>query len=262
VYEVVICYDSFMHMLIPVLAAFLAGNLNDISGGGTFLTYPILLAMGYSSIVANATSTVVLWPGVAASLPGYRKEIKRGKKWIAALWIPALLGAIAGSFILTHTSSQAFSLIAPLLIMVGSLIFYYQTGINRFFNKIKLTKAHHRAMFVALFVLAVGVYGAYFGAGIGIVLLGALSILGVHNLYQDIAIKNVLSLIVNFVAVVYFSFSGIVQWEVVPLMAIGAIAGGFSGSILVRRISQKFVRQGIVVLGFTIALILFVARFK
>lgn len=249
-----------LHTLLPLLAAFLAGNLNAIAGGGTFLTYPVLLLLGYSSIVANATSTVILWPGIAASLPGYKKEIKKSKKWIRALYLPALIGGIIGSFILTHTPSRTFSLLAPILIVVGSLIFYYQAGINKFFKKVRLSNPRHRAAFVVLFVLAVGIYGAYFGAGIGIVLLGALSILGVHNIYQDIALKNVLALIVNATAVIYFTFSGIVHWQAVPLMAAGAIAGGYTGSKLVRHISQQVVRKGIVILGFTIAAVLLIAR--
>lgn len=244
------------------LAAFIGANLNASVGGGTFLTYPILLMMGNSSIVANATSTVVLWPGITASLPGFKKEIIKSKKWIKVLLYPALAGGILGSFILTHTSDGLFKWIAPLLILTGALLFQNQAKIDRFLKNIRLYKDGHRAALVFCIIFSISVYGAYFGAGIGILLLGGLSILGIRDIVQNIALKNVIAVAVNGVAVVYFALSGIVHWQVVPVMVCGAILGGFTGVRLVRFVRPHTLRSMVIGLGYSIAAILLILNLR
>ncbi len=247
-------------ILIAFLAAFVGAIMNAIPGGGTFLTYPVLLALGSNSIVANATSTVVLWPGIVSSLPGYKKEIIKSKTWIKILIIPAVVGAIVGSFILTHTPSSVFDWIAPILIIIGASLLQFQEPVNRLFKKIHLDQPKRKVMFVGLLILIVAIYGSYFGAGIGILLLGCLSVLGIKDMYQNIGLKNVISLIVNFVAIIYFSLSGIVHWQIVPIMALGAVIGGYTGSHLVRFVNRQMLRTGVVILGYTIAVILFLSK--
>lgn len=243
------------------IAAFVAANLNATVGGGTFLTYPVLLLMGVNGIVANATSTVVLWPGITASLPGFKRELSKSKRWIKALIFPALAGGVLGSFILTHTPDGIFHWIAPLLILTGALLFQYQRSVDRYLRGLQIYKEGHRAMIVFVMIFAISVYGAYFGAGIGILLLGGLSILGIRDIVQNIALKNVLAALINGVAVVYFAASGIVHWSVVPVMASGAILGGVTGSHLVRYVDQTRLRQTVVFLGYVIALTLLMLNF-
>jgi uncharacterized membrane protein YfcA len=248
--------------LIALLAAFVGGSMNAISGGGTFVTYPVLLALGTSSVVANTTSTIGLWPGIFTSLFGYKKELRAVRKQIKLFIPPALLGGIAGSFILTHTSNSAFSLIAPVLIIIGALLLWFQNAINRSFNRIDFGATWHRHLFVFLLVAGLAVYGSYFGAGVGILLLGVLSLLGMTDLYKTIALKNVISLIINLVAVIYFIATRFVHWDLVPFMAIGSMAGGIFGSHIAHRVNRRVVRIYTIMLGFAIAGILFYTRLR
>ncbi len=247
-------------LVLAFLAAFGAGNMNAVTGGGTFLTYPMLLLLGNSSIVANGTSTVLLWPGVFASLFGYKDEIRQSKYWIKILCLPALAGAVVGSFVLTHTPQNVFDFVAPILIAIGATILQFQAQIIRLFGISHLDQSKRKTMVVAFLVFAIGTYGAYFGAGIGILLIGSLSILGFGDLLETIGLKNVLSLLVNLVAAIYFSFSGIVHWQIVPLMTCGVILGGYSGSRLVHHVNREYVRRAVVMLGFGIAITLLTIR--
>lgn len=241
-----------------MIAAFIAGNMNAISGGGTFVTYPILLLLGNTSIIANTTSTIALWPGILAGLTGYKKELHRVKGKIKLFIIPAIVGGLIGSFILTRTKSDMFELIAPVLIIFGALLLHYQIKINEFFTRLKFGKGKYGTIFVLLLVFVIATYGAYFGAGIGILLIGGLSLLGIKDLYENIALKNVLSLVINFVAVVYFLVSGLVHWKLVPLMALAAVLGGFSGSRLVHHINKETVKTYTVILGLLMAVVLLI----
>ena len=246
--------------LLAFSAAFIAANMNAIPGGGTFITYPVLLLMGNSSITANATSTAILWPGLLASLPGFKNEISKSKSWLKPLLLPAIVGSIAGAFILTHTPNTVFNWVAPLLIIIGTALLQFQTHVNTFFQRINFDNPKRKAALVSLLILSIAVYGAYFGAGIGILLLGSLSMLGIKDIYQNIGIKNVISLTINGVAIIYFSLSGIIHWQVVPLMALGAMLGGYTGSHLVHHVNKQKLRIGVVVLGYLIALILFIIK--
>ena len=249
----------FQHVML-ILAAFAGGLLNAVAGGGTLLTYPFLLLAGSSSIVANATSTVVLWPGVIASLPAYRKEIFASRRWIKKLLLPAFIGGIFGAYILTHTTDGAFTLIAPFLIILGSLILHYQLPIDRFFHHIQLAHPHQRIFFIAVIVFGIGIYGAYFGAGIGILLLGGLSILGIKNIYREIAIKNVLVVVVNLTAVIYFIDHHLINWQFVPMMVGASVLGGITGPHIVRHLDKARLKNGVVLLGIALAVILLIIR--
>lgn len=253
---------SLQLIILSVLAAFVAGIMNAAAGGGAFLTYPVLLLMGDSSIVANATSAVVLWFGVLASLSGYRKEVHHNRKWMKRLFVPALLGGIVGSHLLIKTPDSVFALVAPILIAIGSLVLLFQKQIHRYFHKMKIDKASRRIIVVSLLVFLISIYGAYFGAGIGILLIGILTILGIGSIYQTIALKNEVALVVNFVAAVYFISHGLIHWQVVPFMAVGTVSGGYLGARWVHHINRGFVQKLVVGFGLSIACILFVLHLR
>lgn len=253
---------SLQLILLSLVAAFIAGIMNAAAGGGAFLTYPMLLLMGNTSIVANATSTVILWPGVLASLSGYRKEVRQNKKWMTRLVIPALIGGIIGSHLLIRTPDNVFALVAPVLIALGSIILLYQKEIHRYFHRFKFDKASRRIVVVSILVFFISIYGAYFGAGIGILLIGILTILGIGNIYCTIALKNEIALVVNFVAATYFISSGLIHWQAVPIMAAGSIAGGYTGAKWVHHMNRTLVQRIVVALGFIIAILLFINRIK
>jgi len=241
------------------MAAFVGANLNAVPGGGTFITYPVLLLLGNNSLTANATSTVVLWPGALTSLTGFQKEIKKNSKWVKLYIIPVLLGAIVGSVALINTPSSLFYWIAPILIIFGSLLMQFREGINDLFVSLRLDKNNRLSISMAL-IFIISAYGSYFGAGIGILLLGALSILGIKSIYENIAIKNVLAIVANFIALLVFVFAGFVSWHYVPVMVLGAVIGGYTGSRLIKKVNQRLVRDSVIALGYTMALLLFIFR--
>ncbi len=247
-------------MLLAFMAAFVGANLNAVPGGGTFITYPVLLLLGNNSLAANATSTVILWPGALTSLSGFKKEIKKNNKYIKLYFLPIIFGSIVGSAALINTPSSLFYFIAPVLIVIGSLMMQFRDGINKRFKNLKVSK-ENKLVISMIIIFVIASYGSYFGAGIGILLLAALSILGIKNIYENIAIKNVLAIITNFVALSIFVYSGLVSWHYVPVMILGSVLGGYSGSRLIRKVDQRIVKDTVIALGYTMAIFLVLFKF-
>ena len=238
-----------------------AGMMNAMAGGGTILTFPTLLLLGESAITANATSTVALLPGAAASMAGYRREVADHREWLKTLLLPSLLGGAIGSVLLLRTPEHAFEKLAPFLILFATLLFMIQGVVSRW------TRHHHagppsRGRFIAVsFVqLAVAIYGGYFGAGIGILMLAALGFLGLSDIHAMNGLKNFFGMCVNAVAAGYFILRGAVVWPAALLMAGAAIAGGYGGARFARRIGRNRARKAVVVIGFAITAILLLRR--
>jgi uncharacterized protein len=248
-------------------AAMAAGAINAISGGGTLITFPILIGLGLPSISANATSTVALWPGVLGSLWGYRKELKGAQQWALMMAGPCLLGGIIGSVLLLHTRPKVFDLLAPVLVLAATILFMGHAAIGRMARgkaregdappeEPKLTPG--RTIIYLLFQLGVAVYGGYFGAGIGILMLAALGMMGQLNIHRMNGLKAFGAFCINGVAVLIFATHGIVDWPVALTMAAGSIVGGYAGARMARHVGQVVVRRAIIVLGFTATLALLV----
>jgi uncharacterized membrane protein YfcA len=239
----------FWKLPLATIVAFIAGNMNATSGGGSFLTYPSLLALGETHIGANATSTVGLWPGLIANLPGFKEEISSNKNLLKIFVFPALIGAVIGAFVLTHTSDSVFGFVAPVLIFTGALVLKFHHKLEHIFDRIRMGSMKRRRVIVAFAVFMIAIYAAYFGAGIGVLFLAAFSFLHLENFYHSVAIKNVLALIANTVATIYFSFTHLVHWPISFAMAIGSIAGGICGARLIRKIDKDKMRNFVVVYG-------------
>ncbi|MGH9441138.1 MAG: sulfite exporter TauE/SafE family protein [Thermoanaerobaculia bacterium] len=242
-------------------SAFGAGMMNALAGGGTILTFPVLLLLGESAITANATSTVALLPGAAASMAGYRREVGEHRQWLTALLLPSVIGGAVGSFLLLRTPEVAFERLAPLLVLFATLLFLVQGAIRRW------TRAHHfgtpsrgRFLAVSAVQLGVAVYGGYFGAGIGILMLAALGFLGLSDIHAMNGLKNFFGMCINAVAAAYFIFRGAVVWPAALIMAGAAIAGGYGGARFARRIGRDRARKAVVVIGFAITAILLLRR--
>jgi uncharacterized protein len=231
-----------------------AGAINSIAGGGSLVSFPALVWLGLPSITANATNTVAVWPGSVASMWGYRRELKNTERRMYALILPSLVGGIVGALLLRMTPGRLFDQLVPGLILFATVLFMMQEPIQRIFNR--ATPEHRGARWLAggmLFQLLVGIYGGYFGAGIGILMLAALSVMGHDDIHQMNGFKNMLATCVNGVAAVYFIGMRMISWPDAVVMAAGAIVGGVGGAGVARRLGRRTVRRIVVVIGLLMA---------
>lgn len=250
--------DSPLFLSTVALAAALGAMMNAVAGGGTLITFPALVALGVPPIAANATSTVALWPGTISSMWGYRGELVGARRWATAFAIPSFAGGVVGAVLLLQTPERRFAAIVPWLILGATALFIAQRplmlalaergGVRR---EIEGPDGHllpPSAAFL-LYQFGVAVYGGYFGAGAGILMLAALGLMGLTNIHQMNGLKNWGGGVMNLVAVVIFAISGIVIWPVALAMALGAGVGGIGGSLLAQRVGQVWVRRAIVTIG-------------
>jgi uncharacterized membrane protein YfcA len=246
-----------------VVAAFAAGMVNSIAGGGTLISFPTLIWAGRDPVLANATSTVALWPGSFGGMMGFRRELSGGqsKRWILLLGAPSLVGGIAGALLLLRTPSGLFARLVPFLILFATLLMALQEPVSRMISRSPHEEPSRLWWAGAIFFqFFVGVYGGYFGAGIGIIMLAALGFLGLNDLHRMNALKNLFALCINGVAALYFIISGAVIWIDVLLMAAAAIAGGYFGASLAYRLGRKFVRYAVIAIGLMMGLSMFLLR--
>lgn len=234
-----------------MVAAALGGAINSIAGGGTLVTFPAIVALGVPPLVANATSTVALWPAAVGSMWGYRRFLAEVRPWVVRFAVPSLLGGALGAWLLLHTSSDAFDLIVPFLVLGATILFLLQETLFRRWRlatrEAPETDRPRWGFLVAQFL--VGVYGGYFGAGIGILMLAVLGFMGLTNIHTMNGLKNWGGLLMNAVAAVMFALSGIVDWPVALAMAAGGIIGGYGGARMAQRVGQEPVRRAIPVIG-------------
>src|SRR5579859_5788020 len=300
---------SLLHPFVLFCAAVLAGAVNSVAGGGTLLTFPALIWTGQLANVANATSTVALWPGQLSSLWGYRREIGRSRTAILALGLPSLVGGGFGAILFSHTSSSVFARLVPFLILLATLLFMAQGPLSRRLKKssepftasdgasddsdtkdsdddsetaegaiapsepapVGAPEFQPTWVGVMLFQFGVAIYGGYFGAGIGILMLAALGFMGFSNIHRMNGLKNVNGLLINLVAIVIFLLARtapgqgvgpghdrLVDWSNAALMAAGSILGGYAGSGTARRIGQQNVRRIVIFIGFALTLSLLI----
>lgn len=242
--------------------AFAAGMVNSVAGGGTLISFPALVWLGRNPILANTTNAVALWPGALAGMFGYRRELTGSRRWIVLLSAPSLVGGIIGAILLLHTSSRTFSAIVPYLLLAATLLLAAQEFITRQLRTANIAHEASRGWLIGAitFQFFVGVYGGYFGAGMGILMLAALGLLGLVDIHQMNGLKNLLTFYINGVAAIYFIVSGAVLWTDVLLMATGAMIGGYSGAGLARRLGRRFVRYVVVLIGFAMTIALLFTR--
>ena len=242
------------------LAAALAGAINAVAGGGSLVSFPALLAAGYPAKVANVTNTVAIWPGTVGGSLAYRRELGERRRRLLILAAPSALGATAGSVLLLSTPQSAFDAIVPFLILFACALLALQSPLSRVVARHGFGSRHEQHVPVGLHVLIflVAIYGAYFGAGLGILTLAFLQIMLPDDLQHANAIKGMLALLINFLALVYFAAFGPVEWGPALVMAVGAILGGYAGVAVARRLDARVLRALIVAYGVVVAVILLV----
>lgn len=247
-------------------AAVVAGAVNAVAGGGTLLTFPALAWALGSTLGANATSTVAIWPGALSSFWGYRAELSTSRRELAWLALPSLVGGIVGAFLLVSTDKATFDRLIPYLILAATILFILQEPLARWQRRraeangqtdptaaAEHPKTPARWAVVLGFQLLVGIYGGYFGAGIGILMLAAFGYLGFRNIHHMNALKNLNAVCINAVASAVFIARGLVDWRLAGFMAVGTILGGYFGADTARRLGQTTVRRIVIFIGFALA---------
>jgi uncharacterized membrane protein YfcA len=243
-----------------------AGAINSVAGGGTLVSFPAALAAGLPPLVANATNAVAMTPGSLAAAWSYRRFLGDRKHLALLLMFPSAAGAVLGAIILRHTKPSVFSAIVPWLILGATLVMLLQqVGLhltraaapsdtsNSDAASPGSTASSRRMAMVMFFQFLVGIYGGYFGGAMGIIILAYLSLLGGMEIHQMNGIKNALAALVNGVASIYFFASGMIDPRAALLMTVGAVAGGFAGARVARKIQPRVVRWTVILIGLSLA---------
>jgi len=250
--------ETVLEYLFLVVAGFLAGAINAVAGGGSLVSFPALVAVGYAPKVANITNTVAMWPGYIGGTIGYAEQLRGQRRRVLILTAPSIAGAIAGSALLLYTSAESFEAIVPFLILFAAGLMAAQPRLATWVADHRGDRAQSDAnveVLAGVFILAV--YGAYFGAGLGILTLAVLAILLPDDLHRSNALKGMLSVIINAAAVAYFAIWGPVEWAPAAVLGVAALAGGFLGVGWARRLSPQRLRQGVIGYAVLAAVVIF-----
>jgi len=251
---------TFTNLALAMAAAFLAGGINSVAGGGTLVSFPALLGLGLPAIAANATSTVAIWPGSVGSMWGFRRELRAIPARMRLLALPAVAGGLLGALLLRSTPSRTFEHLVPLLILFATLLFSIQAPVQRRLQSLR-SSGPRGPLWVAgatLGMFCVGVYGGYFGAGMSIMMLTALAFMGMEDILQMSAFTSFLSFCTNGVASMLFIASRMVVWPYVLGMMAAALTGGWAAAKVARRVTKASVRRFVISVGVAIAAVLLV----
>lgn len=251
-----------LHLVLLFLAAFVAGAINSVAGGGTILTFPTLLTIlgPAQSVLANGTSTVALVPGSVSAYWNYRSEVKLSRTSLWQMAVPSLLGGGIGAYLATHVNAKLFSHLVPWLILGATFLFLIQDPVRRWVDKRRAAgggeAAGERPLGVGgmIFQFFVALYGGFFGAGIGILMLAALGFLGQTNIHRMNGLKNFAAVCINGIGTALFIYYGKVNWSLAILMAVAAIAGGWGGAGVARKMGQANVRRVVIGVGLVFGL--------
>jgi uncharacterized membrane protein YfcA len=253
---------DFLHVSVAFVVGVIAGTMNSIAAGGTLLTFPTLIWLGLNSVSANTTSTAAVWPGVVAGAFGYRHEVKTLPKRFFYFLAPSVTGGLIGAILLRLTPSATFDRFVPYLILFATFLFMIQDRIQRAVRSSHPEAHKSKGWFIGanIFQFIVGIYGGYFGAGIGILMLASFGILGLTDIHQMNGLKNILGAAINALAIVYFMLNGMIYWPDAGVLAAGTIAGGYAGVRVARKAGQKAVRAVVILIGLAMAVSLLMKR--
>jgi uncharacterized protein len=241
-----------------IVAAFLAGVLNAVAGGGSFLSFPALMGTGIQPVQANATNTVALWPGQLTSVAAYREDVRRNRRLVVPMCLAGLIGGTAGAITLLNTPQTTFLKLVPWLLLIAALIFALSRPVTRWIDRFK--SAHRdqpqqpprRRLVFALTVLFC-FYVGYFGAGAGFLIITMLSLFGFENLNEINALKVVSTTCANGMAFLIFVVSGNVEWRYCLMAMVACAIGGYASARLARNVPQPVLRWLVIVIGFAMS---------
>ncbi len=246
--------------LIVLLAGIIGGLVNAAAGGGMFIIFPLLLFLGVPAISANATTTIAIFPGTLATAFSYRKALPSPKLTIGAFAM-SIVGGTIGALLLLWISNRVFDHLAPYLMLMATILFTASPWITKWVRQSN-PKAHPSWIRYPLLglLLVVCVYGGFFGAGMGIMTLATLTLMGQTNIHQMNALRTIIGLGANVVALALFSRAGLVQWDFAVFLAIGALMGGISGSLLFRTLSHSRMNRIVVSMAWILTITIFLMR--
>ena len=234
-------------------AGFVAGGVNALAGGATLLTFPVLMAAGLPPTVANASNFVAVLPGNAAALPAYARELGNHKQEAMRLVITSLAGGALGCVLLIYSTDNFFLEIVPWLILTATLLYAFGGKINEAVTKRNQGKAIAAGWpgYALMFVFSI--YGGYFGAGLGVITLAVLKMIGYIDFHEANALKNLTNTAVSILGVIIFAYSGLIAWPQALVMMVGAAIGGYASAYYAKRISQKLLTSAVIILGFCLS---------
>ncbi|MCB1275041.1 sulfite exporter TauE/SafE family protein [Prosthecobacter sp.] len=248
---------TLIELLALAAAGCTAGAINAVAGGGTLVTFPVLLMCGTPPVMANVTSTVGLVIGTAGSIVSFRKHLRAIRHWLVWFIPVGVIGAAIGSWLLTKTTDDQFSKLIPFLVLFATVLFFLQGFLRK-----SATETKSKALWFSIALqLPVAIYGAFFGAGIGILMLASFGFMGMTHIHEMNALKNLLGSLINVVAALWFISAGMVNWPQALTLTAGALVGYYFGAHYSQRIEPRRVRHLITAIGFIISIVMFWKQF-
>ncbi len=250
---------TFIHSLLLFSTAFIAGGLNAVAGGGSFITFPALIFTGVPPITANATNNTAIWVAALASAGAYRKDLGIKRQVFLVLCGISLLGGMIGSLALLYTSADVFKKLIPYLLLLATLLFTFGDALRGWLQlqSHKSTPKSIPIFNLALAQLAIAIYGGFFGAGLGILMLATLSFLGIKSIHTMNAFKTFLGSCINGIAIIPFIFAGVIAWQQAILMAVGGSLGGYLSAHYARRVQPQLIRKFVIFVAFGMTIYFF-----
>lgn len=243
------------HIVLIALAAAAAGAINAIAGGGSLVSFPVLVATGMPALIANVTNTVALCPGYLGATFAQRRELA-GQGGRALRLVPlAIAGSLAGTWILLHTSEQSFEIVVPFLLVFAAGLLAAQGPLRAYLRR--RSSAAHSVAFAMLPVGLAAIYGAYFGAGLGVIIIATLAVTIDDSLVRTNALKQLLSLVINVCAAIVYIADGRIDWSVAAVVAVGALVGGVAGGKIASRVPEGVLRATVIVIALAVAAVYF-----
>ncbi|MGG6265668.1 sulfite exporter TauE/SafE family protein [Leptolyngbya sp. AN03gr2] len=246
------------HAFLLFGTAFIAGGLNSVAGGGSFITFPTLIFTGMNPVVANATNNTAIWVAALSSAGAYRKDLGIPRKQLLLLCGVSLIGGMIGSIALLYTSSDVFKKLIPYLLLFATVIFVFGDSLKAWFQRGKTSSETLPLSRLMLIQFAIALYGGFFGAGIGILMLATLTFMGIKNIHSINAFKTFLGSCINGIAIVPFLFAGVISWQQVIVMSIGGSLGGYLCAHYARKLDPQLVRRFVIFVAVSMTAYFFV----
>ena len=236
---------TYLNSFLLFATAFIAGGLNAVAGGGSFISFPTLIFTGVSPIAANATNNTALWVASLASAGAYRRDLDVDRRTMLILSSVSLVGGLLGSILLLYTSGDVFKKLIPYLLLLATVVFIFGESFKQWLQSLNRSDSPKSLPLVYLVIiqLVVAIYGGFFGAGIGILMLASLAFFNIRNIHAMNALKTWLGTCINGIAIIPFLFAGIIAWHQTIIMAIGGALGGYFIANFARQIPSILIRR-------------------